>query len=85
VGGVGRVGVVPASVRRAAARGLGVADCAVGSGQWAEPPQYLPALSWAGTGVARGGSSAEGRRSFERTIPHRPTARQLREAAQGTT
>ena len=21
-------------------------DCAVGSGQWAEPPQYLPALSW---------------------------------------
>ena len=24
----------------------GGADCAVGSGQWAEPPQYLPALSW---------------------------------------
>ena len=28
------------------------ADCAVGSTQWAEPPQYLPAVSWAGTGGA---------------------------------
>ena len=22
------------------------ADCALGSGEWAEPPQYLPALCW---------------------------------------
>ena len=22
------------------------ADCAVGSGEWAEPPQYLPAMCW---------------------------------------
>ena len=21
-------------------------DCALGSGEWAEPPQYLPALCW---------------------------------------
>ena len=28
------------------------ADCAVGSTQWAEPPQYLPAVSWAGLGAA---------------------------------
>ena len=26
-------------------------DCAVGSGQWAEPPQYLPAVSWVGLGA----------------------------------
>ena len=28
--------------------GRRVADCAVGSGEWAEPPQYLPAMCWVG-------------------------------------
>jgi len=29
------------------------ADCALGSREWAEPPQYLPAMCW---GVLRNGS-----------------------------
>ena len=45
------------STQRAAGR-RGGADCAVGSGQWAEPPQYLPALSWVVLRGAREGPRA---------------------------
>ena len=31
---------------RFGARATSYADCAVGSGEWAEPPQYLPAMCW---------------------------------------
>ena len=51
-GGAGRAGsAVGVGRARDAAPGAG-ADCAVGSTQWAEPPQYLPAVSWAGLGAA---------------------------------
>ena len=33
------------SVQAASSAGAG-ADCALGSREWAEPPQYLPALCW---------------------------------------
>ena len=29
------------------------ADCALGSGEWAEPPQYLPAMCWGFLGGIR--------------------------------
>jgi hypothetical protein len=35
-------------VPRLDAHGAAYADCAVGSGEWAEPPQYLTAMCWAG-------------------------------------
>ncbi len=50
IGGVGGTPPTPrrvwALVRRRARRCLWNADCALGSGEWAEPPQYLPALCW---------------------------------------
>ena len=56
VGGGGAGGRGGRAARRRGACGGGVsrggADCAVGSTQWAEPPQYLPAVSWAGLGAA---------------------------------
>jgi len=38
----GRAGGVGARSKLTAAS----TDCALGSGEWAEPPQYLPALCW---------------------------------------
>ena len=39
-----RVGQAGGGARSRTRRVLG-ADCAVGSGEWAEPPQYLPAMA----------------------------------------
>ena len=43
-----RPGEVGAATCGAASAGASGADCAVGSGEWAEPPQYLPAMCWVG-------------------------------------